>query len=128
LTNDDHWNRLAYELGLEPEPPRPATKADAAPPRVEPPDLPIESLDDADEAVSEGPSASPRGRRRRSSTDRQAESTALTQGEPPAEPDLLDDEPPGRPRRGRKAHEEPADQTGVPDVTIDEVDRDKPPM
>jgi ribonuclease E len=98
LSNDDHWTRLANELGLEPDPDRPPpARADVA----------KDHADHGFEPAGDEPSAPPRGRRRRHAPEREAETTALTAGEPPAEPDLLDDEPPhsagGRPRRGRKA-------------------------
>jgi hypothetical protein len=75
------------------------------------------TLDELGDVVVDAP---PRGRRRRSAPEREAEATALTAGEPPAEPDLLDDEPPhspvGRPRRGRKAADaEPPDRADAGD-------------
>src|SRR5262245_25854292 len=98
-SNDDHWSRLASELGLEGEPATPS-RTSTPPTRHEPADEPAESTNQHDEE----PAAPTRGRRRRSAPERESETTAMTEGEPPAEPDLLDDEPPPeKPRRGRKS-------------------------
>src|SRR5689334_17266138 len=111
-SNDDHWSRLASELGLEGEPTAPSRSSKPAP-RPEPTHEPAELTDHKEDDLAT-PS---RGRRRRSGAEREAETTALTEGEPPAEPDLVDDEPPPeKPRRGRK----PADEEA--EIAVDEPD------
>jgi ribonuclease E len=109
-SNDDHWSRLASELGLESEPRESTGRSFAETPRPEPTEEPAE-LTNPDESADEPP-APQRGRRRRGTAEREAEVTALTEAEPPAEPDLLDDEPPPeRPRRGRKPASEEGENT-----------------
>src|SRR5262245_66093168 len=96
-STEDHWARLASELGLEGEP---NTSPNRPAPRREPADDPAESTNPHDEEFA----APPRGRRRRSASEREADMTALAEGEPPAEPALGDLEPPPeQPRRGRNA-------------------------
>src|SRR5207245_9817409 len=108
-SNEDHWSRLASELGLESEPQASPNRASAAAPRPEP-EEPAESISHIDDEAESESAAPQRGRRRRAAAaEREAETTALTEGEPPAEPDLLDDEPPARPRRGRKSAEDEAE-------------------
>src|SRR5262245_21632146 len=102
-STEDHWARLASELGLEGEP---NTSPNRPAPRREPADDPAESTNPHDEEFA----APPRGRRRRSASEREADTTALSEGEPPAEPDLVDVEPPPeKPRRGRKSANAEAD-------------------
>src|SRR5436305_11310654 len=92
--HDDHWRRLAADLGLDvgPEPERPAPSAPA--PEVAPDD----SLFPESEPVAEA-EPSGRGRRRRSSPPPdEAPARGFGEGLEPSEPD---EPPPARGRRGR---------------------------